>query len=69
MLFFTALCIAIGAIYLFSRVSHPFPEIAVGCLAIALFGAVIALLSAPWQIHLALALVVILSYRSFNATA
>lgn len=69
MLFLIALCIAIGAVYLSGRVSHPFPEIAVGCLAIALFGAVIALFSAPWQIHLALALTVVLTYRSFNVPA
>jgi hypothetical protein len=66
MLFFTALCTTIGAALLSDRVGHNFPEIAVGCLSIALLALVVTLVSAPWQVQLLLVVAAIVSYRSLN---
>ncbi|WP_088893142.1 hypothetical protein [Leptolyngbya ohadii] len=66
MVFLTALCTTIGAAILSDRIGRAFPEIAVGCLSVALLALVVTLVSAPWEIQLALVVAAVVSYRSLN---
>lgn len=54
--FVTALLMAVGATFLYEKAQLRSVEVAVGCLAIALFGLVGALVLAPWPIQLLLLL-------------
>jgi hypothetical protein len=61
MSFITALLISIGSALLYEKVQLRSLEVAVGCVAVALFSLIVAVVIAPWQIQLLLLLGIWLS--------
>lgn len=63
MMFLASFMIAFGATVLFERSQRAYPTIAVFCVPVILVSLLLLLVSAPWQIKLALLILVLLSYR------
>lgn len=63
MMFLASFLVAFGATVLFERSQKTCPTIAVFCVPVILVSLLLLLVSAPWQIKLAVLVLVLLSYR------
>lgn len=63
MLFIASLVTSIGAVYLYEKCEKTRAEVAIACVPVALISIVLALVIAPWQIHLLLLVGALVSYN------
>ncbi|GEM_PF-6607201 len=68
MWFLAPLIAALGAAYMYEKFEQSSEEVAIVCVAVALAGIVLTLVSAPWPVHFLLALILLAS-RLFNTQA
>ncbi|MGB3492136.1 MAG: hypothetical protein WBA57_05380 [Elainellaceae cyanobacterium] len=59
---------ALGAAYIYEKFERSSEEIAIVCVAVALVGVVLTVISAPWPIQFLLA-AILLAFRLLNAQA
>lgn len=68
MWFLAPLIAALGAAYIYEKFERSSEEIAIVCVAVALVGVVLTLVSAPWPVHCLLA-ITLLASRFLNTQA
>ncbi|MGJ3244971.1 MAG: hypothetical protein ACFE0J_18105 [Elainellaceae cyanobacterium] len=63
MWFIASLLTAIGAAYIYEKSENVSAELAIACVAVALIGSILTIISAPWPIQLVLLVLALFSYR------
>lgn len=61
-MWFASLITAIGAAFLYERFEKLSGEAAIACVAVAIASLLLTLIAAPWQIHLLMLVMALLSY-------
>jgi hypothetical protein len=65
-MWFIATVTALGAVYMYEKAEKSSAEVAIACVAVALVGVSLALVAAPWPVHLLMLVAALLSNRSLG---